>query len=137
MQLNTRIHAALIIGGAFFAFAPFNVALADATAAKPVEPPPAAATSSGAAKAAPAAAAKSQAPRKLDLKAPPLNRVFSQNQIQTLTNRPEEIGEDADTVSVKGARHDRPNVPSGFAGMGWAIRHPTQAWRLFVPAPSD
>jgi hypothetical protein len=36
-------------------------------------------------------------------------------------------------VEVEGERV-APRVPSGIAGLFWALRHPTQAWRLFAPA---
>jgi hypothetical protein len=39
-------------------------------------------------------------------------------------------GED---VQVEGER-TAPKVPSGIAGLFWAMRHPTQAWRVFAPA---
>jgi hypothetical protein len=42
---------------------------------------------------------------------------------------------DAD-VEVEGKRR-APNVPGGFGGLFWAMRHPTQAWRIFMPAPSE
>jgi hypothetical protein len=45
------------------------------------------------------------------------------------------LGHDAD-VEVEGKRR-APNVPGGFAGLFWALRHPTQAWRIFTPAPSE
>lgn len=45
------------------------------------------------------------------------------------------LGHDAD-VEVEGKRR-APNVPGGFGGLFWALRHPTQAWRIFVPAPSE
>lgn len=45
---------------------------------------------------------------------------------------------DADTVVVEGARVLLPSeelkpVPGGIMAPFWAIRHPTKAWRLFVP----
>jgi hypothetical protein len=42
--------------------------------------------------------------------------------------------EPAETVRVKASR---PPVPSGIAGLFWALRHPTQAWRAFAPDTSD
>lgn len=45
------------------------------------------------------------------------------------------LGNDAD-VEVEGKRK-APNVPGGFGGLFWAMRHPTQAWRIFLPAPSE
>jgi len=73
----------------------------------------------------------------LDLRAPDLNRVFSRNQMETLTSRPDDVSENAETVAVEGARHERIIAPSGLRGLAWGVRHPTQAWRLFVPSPSE
>ena len=42
------------------------------------------------------------------------------------------LGHDAD-VQVEGTKQ-APKVPSGIAGLFWALRHPTQAWRVFAPA---
>lgn len=39
-------------------------------------------------------------------------------------------------VQVEGSK-PAPKVPDGIAGLFWAMRHPTQAWRIFVPAPTD
>ncbi len=41
-----------------------------------------------------------------------------------------------DDVRVKGDR-PAPKVPSGIAGLFWALRHPTQAWRALTPAPAS
>jgi hypothetical protein len=73
----------------------------------------------------------------LDLRAPNIDRVFSRTQIETLTSRPEDVSENAETVDVEGARHERIIAPSGLRGLAWGVRHPTQAWRLFVPSPSE
>jgi hypothetical protein len=40
----------------------------------------------------------------------------------------------AETVRVKASR---PPVPSGIAGLFWALRHPSEAWRALAPASSD
>jgi hypothetical protein len=42
------------------------------------------------------------------------------------------LGHDED-VQVEGTKQ-APKVPSGIAGLFWALRHPTQAWRVFAPA---
>jgi hypothetical protein len=73
----------------------------------------------------------------LDLRAPNIDRVFSRTQIETLTSRPDDVSENAETVDVEGARHERIIAPSGLRGLAWGVRHPTQAWRLFVPSPSE
>jgi hypothetical protein len=35
-------------------------------------------------------------------------------------------------VQVEGSRA-APKVPGGIAGLFWALRHPSQAWRVFAP----
>jgi hypothetical protein len=37
------------------------------------------------------------------------------------------------TVKVEGTK-TQPEVPGGIASLFWALRHPTQAWRIFAPA---
>jgi len=42
-------------------------------------------------------------------------------------------------VRAPSAVSERPlqsQIPVGLAGIGWGIRHPTQAWRLFLPVLS-
>ena len=78
-------------------------------------------------------------PRKLDLRAPALERVFTPAQLADMT-RPRDEYEEAlsvQSVKVQTDRDEPVYVPSGFAGIGWAVRNPSQAWRLFVPAPSE
>jgi hypothetical protein len=125
-----KFHSQRISGrmvAAVLALAPLAVAWAD-----PVQKP--AASASKAPQTAPAATS----PRKpLDLRAPELNRVFSRSDLETLTSKPDDVSEGAETVAVEGARHDRIIAPSGLRGLAWGVRHPTQAWRLFVPSPSE
>jgi hypothetical protein len=73
----------------------------------------------------------------LDLRAPALNRVFTRNEIASLMAKPEDVAEDVvTTVDVEGDSRDRIVVPDGLWSIPWAVRHPTQAWRLFLPQPS-
>lgn len=39
-----------------------------------------------------------------------------------------------EVVEVKGERETQ-SVPMGIASVFWAIRHPTQAWRILAPVP--
>jgi hypothetical protein len=93
-----------------------------------------------AAPSAPAKAAQSSAAasgKPLDLKAPAISRVFTPGELAALMARPDEPDQDVETtVAVEGDMHDRINVPSGIMSLPWALRHPAQAWRIFVPAPA-
>jgi hypothetical protein len=117
---------------ALLAVAPLSAAWSD-PASKPAE------SSSAAAQAAhPARGANNAAPAKpLDLRTPALNRVFRRSDLEALESRPDDVSEGAETVAVEGTIHDRVVAPSGLRGLAWGVRHPTQAWRLFVPSPSD
>ena len=98
---------------------------------------PAAAPSSAPAKAH-AAKATRPSTRKLDLKAPPLNHVYSSSQLRyMMAYDPDEISDSE--VSIKGARAPV-NVPvtpgNQLLAVPWALLHPTQAWRVFTPVES-
>jgi hypothetical protein len=70
----------------------------------------------------------------LDLRAPPITRVFSEAELQQkLDESGEEIHEPA-TVQVQGERQITP-VSVGLMAIPWAIVHPTQAWRILMPVP--
>ncbi|HVY80215.1 MAG TPA: hypothetical protein VG994_04470 [Steroidobacteraceae bacterium] len=69
----------------------------------------------------------------LDLRAPPITRVFSEAELQQKLEEPDEIHE-APTVQVEGERPTTP-VSVGILAIPWAIVHPTQAWRIFAPVP--
>ena len=64
----------------------------------------------------------------------------------TLDLRPPDLrslGDQAEAVSVAAAplsavaMPDTQPQPTGMASLVWAARHPTQAWRVFLPIPSD
>jgi len=78
------------------------------------------------------------ASRRLDLRPPAIEAVIPQAELQTLLARSEtsEAAESVETVEVEG-RRPAPDVPSGLLSIPWAIRHPTQAWRIFAPIPSE
>lgn len=70
----------------------------------------------------------------LDLGAPEITRIFSQEELQQkLPEEPER--EVQDTVQVEGERQG-PNVPGGIMSLPWAVIHPTQAWRILMPVPT-
>jgi hypothetical protein len=67
----------------------------------------------------------------LDLKAPDVRRVAPETQWSPPLTEPE-IEEQQ--VQVEGTRPEV-YVPSGIASLPWAVMHPTQAWRIFLPVP--
>jgi hypothetical protein len=70
----------------------------------------------------------------LDLHAPDIRRVFSQAELQRRLPEPGE--EQQETVQVQGEREMAP-ISVGIMALPWAIRHPTQAWRIFMPMPAS
>jgi len=69
----------------------------------------------------------------LDLRAPAITRVFSEAELQQKLEEPQEIHE-TETVQVQGERQLTP-VSVGLMAIPWAVIHPTQAWRIFMPVP--
>jgi hypothetical protein len=97
-------------------------------------PPPAkqpAATPAPAKAAAPAPVKAARANQPLDLRAPPVEHVMPQSQVQGMvTDNSAAQGEE---VRVEQARYgDQPPV-GFFQALPWGLMHPTQAWRLFTP----
>ena len=74
------------------------------------------------------AAAKAQT-ASLDLKAPDVRSVAP----PILLTDPDETVEEQQ-VEVQGTRPEV-YVPGGIASLPWAVVHPTQAWRIFLPVP--
>jgi hypothetical protein len=70
----------------------------------------------------------------LDLRAPAITRVFSEAELQQKLEEPEEQIHEQATVQVQGERQITP-VSVGLMAIPWAIVHPTQAWRIFMPVP--
>jgi len=78
------------------------------------------------------ATAKAQA-ASLDLKAPDIRRVMSEVELRQPVEEPTEI--EQTQVQVEGSRPEV-YVPGGIASLPWAVMHPTQAWRIFLPVPA-
>jgi hypothetical protein len=67
----------------------------------------------------------------LDLKAPDVRRVAP----AILLHEPDEpIDMEQQQVEVEGTRPEV-YIPGGIASLPWAVMHPTQAWRIFMPVP--
>lgn len=97
--------------------------------------------------AAPGAKAEpAQKPRRIQLYLGEAKDLLPESQWETLvaTQPRDDASEEGDLpslghqedVEVKGKR-TAPKVPSGIAGLFWALRHPTQAWRAFTPPPAE
>ncbi|MFO7276740.1 MAG: hypothetical protein DIU56_006870 [Pseudomonadota bacterium] len=89
--------------------------------------------------AADSTASPSPVQQSLDLGAPAVTRVIPQSEIDALFAESfaaeEAAFEPPPTVKVESTR-PAPEVPSGIGALFWAIRHPSQAWRVLFPAPS-
>ncbi len=85
----------------------------------------------------PKAAADAQ-PSSLDLRAPPIAAVVPQAELQAALADPDEpkYDEESSIVKVEGERDGLLDIPIGIMAIPWAIRHPSQAWRIFLPTPS-
>ncbi len=92
--------------------------------------------------ASPATHAPKKAPRPakhaaMDLHTPPLNRVYSNEDLRNILAPDDTDPQDIAEVSVKGSRYMAP-VPLGqFRAIPWAVVHPTQAWRIFAPVQTQ
>ncbi|MGH8137746.1 MAG: hypothetical protein ACREVV_06060 [Steroidobacteraceae bacterium] len=71
----------------------------------------------------------------MNLTPPDIRTVVSPDELkEPLPTREQQAqSEDSETVQVKGATN-APDVPGGFGALWWALKHPTQAWRIFAPA---
>ncbi len=71
--------------------------------------------------------------RVLDLKAPDIHQVMSDEQIAATLPNPEAIEViEPETVAVRGDT-PAPYVPGGFAALYWAGLHPFDSWRILAP----
>lgn len=87
--------------------------------------------------ATPAATAQPAATEPLDLRAPDITHLFTQEQIRQVLAT--SLREHIEEVEVEGER-DIPATPRVWPGIFapfWAIANPTQAWRIFAPLPPD
>jgi hypothetical protein len=76
----------------------------------------------------------------LDLRPPDLQSFHVQNLQQVVTSSDSDEGEAA-TIAAAPLRLDetpdtRPSL-AGIASLYWAVRHPTHAWRVFLPIQLD
>jgi hypothetical protein len=71
----------------------------------------------------------------MNLAAPDIRTVVSAEELKEPLPSEDQQAEvqDAETIQVKGA-NDAPDVPGGFGALWWAMKHPSQAWRIFSPA---
>ncbi len=84
----------------------------------------------------PAPAGSATKVHQLDLSPPPLNHVFTREQIQALTTDPDDDTPTED-VMIKSPIYQSP-VPVGqFVALPWALMHPLEAWKIFVPISND
>jgi hypothetical protein len=83
-------------------------------------------------------AAGSVPPRSLDLRAPDIRMLVSEAELRQRVEDDWAIRErdEEQQVRVEGARPDI-YVPGGLASLPWAVRNPTQAWRIFLPVPAS
>ena len=72
--------------------------------------------------------------RPLNLNAPDVRTVIPAQELkEPLPTIDEQIeSQESTTVSVKGEA-PAPDVPGGFGALWWAVRHPSDAWRIFTP----
>lgn len=105
---------------------------ATAGAAEPVKPP--------ADQAAPVPSRTFPA-KPLDLRAPDITKLYSAAELERMLSNAKD--RDMDEIEVEGLRAvellplNTPKVLPGLLAPFWAIAHPTQAWRIFAPIPSD
>jgi hypothetical protein len=71
----------------------------------------------------------------LDLRAPDIHRIVPEVQLREPLAEPQEAEELQEQVQVQGSRPEI-DLPIGIASLPWAVMHPTQAWRIFLPVPS-
>ncbi len=72
----------------------------------------------------------------LNLDAPPIELVFTPQQIQDLTadHEDESVMED---VTVKKPVYHAPIPVGTFRALPWALMHPLQAWKILMPITDD
>jgi hypothetical protein len=70
----------------------------------------------------------------LNLSAPDVRSVVPAQELrEPLPTQDQELAaQEGDTVQVAGDT-DNPDVPGGFGALWWAIRNPSQAWRIVAP----
>jgi hypothetical protein len=119
--MSSNIRWALVVTSAFVA----AILISEAAAAE--EPAPA--TS--------AAGAVAKPTKQLDLRAPDVTHLFTQEQISRALATT--FRENIEEVEVEGERNipATPRVWPGIFAPFWAVANPTQAWRIIAPLPPD
>jgi len=70
----------------------------------------------------------------LNLTPPDVRTVIPLKELQEPLPTEDQQEQQTDTATVEVRTDpDTPNVPGGFGALFWALRHPTQAWRIFTP----
>jgi hypothetical protein len=72
----------------------------------------------------------------LDLRAPDIRRLVPETELKERLPDEYEMHEQQEQVQVEGTRPEV-HVPGGLMTLPWAVMHPTQAWRIFLPVPSS
>lgn len=77
--------------------------------------------------------------KRLDLRIPDITAVLTPEQIQSILHKT--FDANLEEVEVQGQRTriipNTPDIPAGILAPFWAVAHPTQAWRIFLPLPPD
>jgi hypothetical protein len=122
--MSSNIRWALVVTSAFVAAILISEAAAEALA--PVTPVAGAVVKPTA-----------TATRQLDLRAPDVTHLFTQEQINSVIAST--FRENIEEVEVEGERNipATPRVWPGIFAPIWAMAHPTQAWRIIAPLPPD
>jgi hypothetical protein len=84
-------------------------------------------------------AAADPPPKRLDLRAPDISKLYTHRQLERLIARME--ADFIEKIEVEGARipppQFTPRVWPGIFAPFWALANPTQAWRILAPIPPD
>jgi hypothetical protein len=84
--------------------------------------------------------AQTAPPRKLDLRAPDITKLYTPEQLNGIleASRTDNI-EEVEVEAARGKTHapSTPDVWGGLAAPVWALIHPLQAWRIIAPLPPD
>jgi len=77
--------------------------------------------------------------QRLDLRIPDVTTILTPEQIQRILSKT--FDANLEEVEVEGQRTriipNTPDIPGGIAAPFWALAHPTQAWRIFLPLAPD
>lgn len=83
----------------------------------------------------PAAASSATPTSSLDLHAPDIRTIVPEVRLREPLDDPYEAQQEQEQVQVQATRPEV-YVPGGLMSLPWAVMHPTQAWRIFLPTSS-